>query len=651
MDDNELLIVNRFRGAARVSAVVVIVLGGLGITGWVLDVAALKSVLPGLSTMKMNTAAAFALAGTSLLLCLGPPEDLKLKWAGRACALVTATTGGLTLLEDLSHADLGIDQLLMRAPAGELDTSSPGRMAVNTALGFACAGASLALLDAGSVALRRLAQGLGILVLAVGFLAISGYALSVTALYGASGYRSMALHTALGFILLSLGILAARPRFGLVAMLAQDNSAGATARRLLPVSLAVPLAVALLLLKAHALGHYGQEFVLALTVTASTWLITAMALWNAHVQGISDNERKRAFDQFRLVLEAAPTGMLMSDQAGKIVLVNGQVEKLFGYTRDELLAEDIEMLVPERLRELHAGHRASFQDRPQARPMGAGADLHGAHKDGTEIPVEIALSPLVTPEGVFVLSTVLDVTERKRAELDRDELLGRLKELNAGLERRVEERTAALTSTLQEREVLLQEVHHRVKNNLAVIVSLLDMQARQLQPGAGRDALRDCQGRVHAISLIHEKLYQAKDFADVPFAAYIRGLASDVFHATGARAEVSLLLAVDDVAIPLDKAVPCALVLNELVMNALKHAFPGGRHGTIRIELSRTATGSVRLAVVDDGVGLPPGLDPKQAESLGLRIVVTLAEQLEAELTFESQGGALVELTFPMDAR
>jgi PAS domain S-box-containing protein len=376
-----------------------------------------------------------------------------------------------------------------------------------------------------------------------------------------------------------------------------------------------------------------------------------MALWNAHVQGLSDNARKRAFDQFRLVLEAAPTGMLMSDQAGKIVLVNGQVEKLFGYSRAELIAKDIEMLVPARLRARHARHRTSFHDSPQARAMGAGGDLHGTRKDGSEVLVEIGLSPLVTPEGLFVLSTILDVTERRRAELERRELLDRLKELNAGLERRVEERTAALTSTLREREVLLQEVHHRVKNNLAVIASLMDMQGRLLQPGGGRDALRDCQSRVHAIALIHEKLYQVKNFADVPFAAYIRGLASDVFHATGAPSGVSLLFAVEDVAIPLDKAVPCALVLNELVMNALKHAFPGGRRGTIRVELSRADSGHVRLAVVDDGVGLPAGLDPKHAASLGLRVVATLAEQLQAELTFESHGGASFVLTFPMDTQ
>lgn len=649
MDDNELPILDRFRRRARVLALLVIALGATGITGWTFDIATLKSVLPGLSTMKMNTAASFVVAGTSLLLCVAPPEAPERRWAGRACALLVALAGGLTLLEYALRADFGIDQLLWRAPAGEPDVASPGRMAANTALCFACSGASLALLDAGAIAFRWLSQGLTMLVLLVGFAAVSGYALSVTALYGVPGYSSMAVHTALGFVVMSLGILAARPRFGVVGVLVQDNSAGATARRLLPVILVVPLGIAWLVLRAHQWGHYRTEFALALTVTSSTAIISALALWNARVQGLSDGALRRASDQFRLALEAAPTGMLLVDRAGKIVLLNSHVEALFGYRREELLAKDVEMLVPARLRELHMGHRASFFGRPETRPMGAGGELYGARKDGTEIPVEIALSPLTTPEGTFVLSSILDVTARKRSELERNELLERLRELNTSLERRVEERTAALTSTLREREVLLQEVHHRVKNNLAVIASLMDMQARLLEPGAGREALRDCQSRVHAIALIHEKLYQAKDFGRVPFAAYIRGLASDVFEATGVtRSEVSLVLAVDDVAIPLDKAVPCALVLNELVTNALKHAFPGGRRGRIRVELARTDESHVRLAVSDDGVGLTPGLDVEHSDSLGLRLVTTLAEQLEARLRIQGQGGTSFELTFSM---
>lgn len=360
-------------------------------------------------------------------------------------------------------------------------------------------------------------------------------------------------------------------------------------------------------------------------------------------------ERVRTNEQFRLAIEASTTGMMMLDQAGKVVLVNAEIERLFGYSRHELIGRPVEALLPARFRDRHPGHRATFHSNPQTRLMGAGRNLYGLHKDGTEVPIEIGLNPLRTSAGDFVLSSVVDITERKRADQERDALLRQLRELNADLEQRVEQRTADLTGTLREREVLLQEVHHRVKNNLSVITSLMEMQARLLSDDGGRNALVECQGRVHAIALIHEKLYQSRNYADVPFAEYIRGLANDVFQATGvSQATVSLTMTVDDVAISVDKAIPCGLILNELITNALKHAFPSGRAGMIRVELTKIENRQLRLCVTDDGIGLPSEFNMREAKSLGLRLVRTLAGQLEATLSVGStSGGARFELAFP----
>ncbi|MBL8910121.1 MAG: PAS domain S-box protein [Archangium sp.] len=355
-------------------------------------------------------------------------------------------------------------------------------------------------------------------------------------------------------------------------------------------------------------------------------------------------------NQFRLAIEAAPAGMLMVDHAGKIVLVNAQVEKLFGYRRDELIGQPIEMLVPERFRANHPASRGGLANATRARPMGAGRELFGLRADGSEVPVEIGLSPLKTDEGDFILSSIVDVTERRRAAMERERLLGELRSLNAELEQRVRARTSELTSALEEREVLLQEIHHRVKNNLQVISSLINMQRRKLEAGPPRDALQECQLRVQAIALIHEKLYQSKNYARVAFPAYVRSLASSVFHATGVSPRaVQLEVEIDDLALAVDRAIPCGLVLSELISNALKHGFPDGRGGTIKVTLRKLDPGRVSLEVSDDGVGLPPHFDLERTSTLGLQLVRTLAEQLGAKMTVRGVGGASFELEFAVE--
>jgi PAS domain S-box-containing protein len=376
-------------------------------------------------------------------------------------------------------------------------------------------------------------------------------------------------------------------------------------------------------------------------------------------------ERTRSNEQFRRALEAVPTGMLMTDPHGRIVLVNAMVEAMFGYTREELLGEPVETLVPDRFRGPHPSHMAAFLDNPQTRRMGAGRDLYGRHKDGGEIPIEIGLSLLHTPEGDFVLSSVVDITERRRpmeqlplaieaerrqAEQEREGLVAELGVLNADLEERVRARTAQLTTALKERDVLLQEVRHRVKNNLQVISSLINLQIRKLVDRASRSGLEECRARVEAIALIHEKLYKSSDYARVPFSDYAKSLAGNIFHATGVSpANITLGVDVESISLPVDKAIPCGLILNELITNALKHAFPDGRNGSVRVELSKTSGGEVQLAVSDDGIGLTCDIDPRTSSTLGMQLVSTLVQQLDGELDVIRRDGMAFRITFPLD--
>jgi PAS domain S-box-containing protein len=249
-----------------------------------------------------------------------------------------------------------------------------------------------------------------------------------------------------------------------------------------------------------------------------------------------------------------------------------------------------------------------------------------------------------------VCGVTVDITERKRAERDREQLLVELGTLNAELEDRVERRTAQLRATVAEREALLQEVHHRVKNNLQVISSLLNMQIRRLAPGANRSGLVESMTRVEAIALIHERLYQASDYARVPFSEYASTLARNIVQATGTAPEaVALHVEIDPVELSVDRAIPCGLILNELITNALKHAFPPGRTGTLRIALQRASPSELVLAVSDDGVGMARERQASRPRTLGLQLVGTLVDQLRGRLELVHADGLAVRIAFPVE--
>lgn len=246
---------------------------------------------------------------------------------------------------------------------------------------------------------------------------------------------------------------------------------------------------------------------------------------------------------------------------------------------------------------------------------------------------------------IMGMSTLVSMGRASRAQRSVEE--GERRSLQ--LEERVRARTTELSATLKEREVLLQEIHHRVKNNLQVISSLINLQARGLEKGASRDALTECQARVYTIALIHESLYESQDYCNLPFSDYVRNLVTSVFQLAGASSAVSLQLELAPVALTVERAIPCGLILNELIVNALKHAFPEGRKGCVRVQLQTVADDRVLLVVKDDGVG-STGEGDAESGSLGLQLVRTLAQQIHAELLVRQDAGTTVELNFRRQA-
>jgi len=231
--------------------------------------------------------------------------------------------------------------------------------------------------------------------------------------------------------------------------------------------------------------------------------------------------------------------------------------------------------------------------------------------------------------------------ECRTAPSGSDEVLVLVRDVTA--ERRAEE--------AQRKEILLKEIHHRVKNNLQVISSLLDLQARAARDDETRRLLAESRGRVRSMALIHERLYGSGSTA-VDFADYVRDLATHVRHSVaGDSSRVAVAVEIDEVSLDMDVSVPCGLVINELLTNALRHAFPAGEAGRVTVSLHRHAEDSLELRVVDDGVGLPPNVDPDAPGSLGLRIVQILAAQIRGALSVERGAaggrGTAFSLVFP----
>ncbi|MBF0344775.1 MAG: response regulator [Nitrospirae bacterium] len=226
-----------------------------------------------------------------------------------------------------------------------------------------------------------------------------------------------------------------------------------------------------------------------------------------------------------------------------------------------------------------------------------------------------------------------------------------LKETNEKLQVEINERLKAeerLRHSLREKEVLMREIHHRVKNNLQIISSLLDLQTRYIKGKESLEMFKDSQRRLKAMALIHEKLYQSDNMEKIDFAKYVENLLNHLYSASCLNtARVSLKTNIDECYIGVDTAVPCGLIINEIVSNSLKHAFPADAEGSITVELKAEANEIYTLTISDTGIGIPPNIDLKNAETLGLRLVNALAlEQLEGSIQCEAGVGTKFKVTF-----
>jgi two-component sensor histidine kinase/CheY-like chemotaxis protein len=266
-------------------------------------------------------------------------------------------------------------------------------------------------------------------------------------------------------------------------------------------------------------------------------------------------------------------------------------------------------------------------------------------------------------ESLSSVNTALsrEIVERKRAEAAVKRYHDQLEELvrertaelaqtNASLKAEIVERERAeqkVLASLREKEILLKEIHHRVKNNLQIISSLLELQCGYIHDDQALRFFWESQDRIKTMALVHERLYSSTDLASINVCEYLESLASHLLHSYAVDpGRVALVFDVGEFCLGIEEAIPCGLIVNELVSNSLKHAFPGGRSGKISVSCRTAADDLVVLRVSDDGVGIPADLDIMHTETLGLQIVNLLARQLHGTIEFVNDAGASFTISF-----
>jgi PAS domain S-box-containing protein len=409
----------------RITAFLVVLLGGLTLVGWVLGIGALKSVFPGLVPMKVNTAVCFVLAGFSLILQASEQTPLPQRRLGRVVAMVVLLAGGLTLAEYIFGIDLGLDGLLLHESFTEPRAAFPGRMSPATSLNFVLIGAALLSFDmALGRAQRRPAQYFVLATALVTLFAFIGCFYGVETPSGLGQYFSIALHSVVAFWLLCAGILAGRPERGVMIVFIGDDPGAILARRMLPAAIVVPVLAGWLRVVGQRAGLYGLGFGSALSTTLLMVTFVALLIWAARALNRADADRRQAAEALRQtnakldgIISSAMDAVISVNSQRQIVLFNPAAEKMFGLPAREATGQKIERFIPESARDSHSGHIEDFGKAGEgARLMGAPGPIQAKRANGEEFPAEASISR-VEVDGERLSTIVLrDVTERLRSE-------------------------------------------------------------------------------------------------------------------------------------------------------------------------------------------------------------------------------------------
>lgn len=351
----------------------------------------------------------------------------------------------------------------------------------------------------------------------------------------------------------------------------------------------------------------------------------------------SEQQLKDSELRFRRVFDSVADGLISVDRHGRISLVNARAMEMFGYLQQEMIGQPIEMLVPLDKIGGHNHSRQQYLQNPSTRPMAELKELFARRRDGSLFPVEIGLTYLEGDSKVSVLATVTDVTDAKAIQRDLQQIV------------------TDKSNLLAERTALLNEVHHRVKNNLQVMSSLLSLQSRNAPPTL-KQAFAESQMRVRTMALTHQLLYENRNFSSVPLAVYLEQLCRLIQQTLVLTNHIRFDYGGLDptLLLELELTIPCGLLVNEVVTNSLKHAFvaqitdDGSSQvpGKVTLTLQALPDGRYRLEISDDGIGMPESVQLGSGNSMGMQLIPAFIAQLDAELQLQRQNGTCYRISF-----
>lgn len=332
----------------------------------------------------------------------------------------------------------------------------------------------------------------------------------------------------------------------------------------------------------------------------------------------AENKLKESEEKYRSFIETAQEGVWLLDENGITKYVNREMENILGYRKEEMVGNSFLNFVDEesktKAKKLMEKRKLGIKER---------YDFRFLNKFGSNVWVMISTNPLFNKEHEYMgaLKMLTDITERKEMEVE-------------------------LKKSLSEKEMLLKEIHHRVKNNLMVISSLLNLQSNYIKDKDDFEMFKESQARAKSMALIHELLYQSDDLKRIDFGNFITKLANDLYNTyvqdTG---NVKMKLNLKKTMLDINTSIPLGLIVNELVSNCMKHAFPDDRQGEIDVGL-KSKNGKYTLMVADNGIGLPKDIDFKNTDSLGLQLVNSLTNQIEGDLVLNTDNGSEFKVIF-----